>query len=252
MGDILVGKNINKYFGGLQALKQVNVQVEERKITGIIGPNGAGKTTLFNVLSGFIKPDEGQVLFKGMDITKTKPHDIVHLGMARSWQGLRLFDNLSALENIAMSIPRHKNENPLKLAFSLWKKNKEKIEKAYEILKAIDMQDRADRPVKESSYAEQKLVAIGRLLATEAEALLLDEPTSGLDEKTVFEVIVPLLKNIVSQQKKTIFLVEHSIKLVFSMCDCVICLNEGNVVACGDPVELRTDDDLKRAFFYGA
>ena len=183
------------------------------------------------MLSGFVKPDKGQVLFKGTDITKTKPHDIVHLGMARSWQGLRLFDNLSALENIAMSIPRHKNENPFKLAFSSWKKNKEKIEKSYEILKAIDMQDRAERPVKESSYAEQKLVAIGRLLATEAEALLLDEPTSGLDEKTVFEVIVPLLKNIVSRQKKTIFLVEHSIKLVFSMCDCVICLNEGNVAA---------------------
>ncbi len=252
MGDILVGKSIDKSFGGLRALNQVDVQIEENKITGLIGPNGAGKTTLFNVLSGFIKPDNGQVLFKGIDISKTKPHQIVHLGMARSWQGLRLFDNLTALENIVMSIPKKNKENPLKLVTGVWKKDKEKVEKAREILKTINMDKHADQRVRELSYAEQKLVVIGRLLATEAEALLLDEPTSGLDEKTVTELITPLMRDIVSQYKKTIFLVEHSIRLVFDMCDCVICLNEGSVIACGNPIELRTDDELKRAFFYGA
>jgi len=249
MGDILVGKSIDKSFGGLRALNQVDVQVEEEKVTGLIGPNGAGKTTLFNVLSGFIKPDKGQVLFKGIDISRTRPHEIVHLGMARSWQGLRLFDNLTALENIVMSMPRRKNGNPLKLILGSWRKDTEKVEKAHEILKAINMDPRAGHLVKELSYAEQKLIVIGRLLATGAEALLLDEPTSGLDEKTVNDLITPLLKNIVSQHKKTIFIVEHSIKLVFNMCDCVICLNEGNVVACGDPIELRTDKELNRAFF---
>jgi ABC-type branched-subunit amino acid transport system ATPase component len=102
------------------------------------------------------------------------------------------------------------------------------------------------------SYAEQKLVAVARLLATGAEVLLLDEPTSGLDEKTVNQVIAPLLRELISQSGKTICLVEHSIKLVFHMCDYVFCLNEGRIVACGNPLELRQDEKLQRAFFYGA
>ena len=231
------------------ALNQVDVKIEEGKISGLIGPNGAGKTTLFNVLSGFITPDRGRVLFKNRDICGEDPYKIVHLGLARSWQGLRLFEHLTVLENVAMSLPRGKEEGALKIILGSWVKNRRKVQRATEILELVQIKNRAQVPVKELSYAEQKLVAIARLLATEAEVLLLDEPTSGLDEKTVNLVIAPLLKELVAQRGKTICLVEHSIKLVFNMCDWVFCLNEGQIAASGRPQELRQDEELNRVFF---
>ena len=249
MGTILEGKGIYKAFGGLQALSNVNVKVEEKKITGLIGPNGAGKTTLFNILSGFIKPEKGQVLFKDKEITKENPQNVVHLGLARSWQGLRLFENLTVLENIVMSLPKYESENVAKIIFTPWPKNKAKLTRAMEILDLVTIKDRAHNLARDLSFAEQKLVAVARLLATEAEVLLLDEPVSGLDEKTVEKVIAPLLKELVRKNEKTICLVEHSIKLVFNMCDTVYCLNQGEIVAAGDPHQLRQDEELKRAFF---
>ncbi len=252
MASILEGKRIDKTFGGLQALNQVDVAIEQGKITGLIGPNGAGKTTLFNVLSGFMKPDRGQVIFKNTDITHKPPQTIVHQGIARSWQGLRLFENLTVLENIVMSIPQGVKENSLSTLLTPWGRNKDKVARALEISKLMNIGERAHYAVRELSYAEQKLVAIARLLATGAEVLLLDEPTSGLDEKTVNQVIAPLLKELISKSGKTICLVEHSIKLVFHMCDYVFCLNEGRIVACGNPLELRRDEKLQQAFFYGA
>jgi branched-chain amino acid transport system permease protein len=249
MSIILEAEGIHKAFGGLMALYNVDVKIEERKITGLVGPNGAGKTTLFNVLSGFIKPDRGRILFKNRDITGADPQKIVHMGVARSWQGLRLFENLTVLENVAMSLPRDDEENAAKIILGSWKQSQTKVKRAQEILELIQIKDRASSPVKELSFAEQKLVAIARLLATEAEVLLLDEPTSGLDEKTVNTVIAPLLQELVIQRGRTICLVEHSIKVVFNMCDTVFCLNEGQIVASGHPLDLRQDEELNRAFF---
>jgi branched-chain amino acid transport system permease protein len=249
MSVIMETQEVYKAFGGLMALNHVDVKIEEGKISGLIGPNGAGKTTLFNVLSGFIRPDRGRVLFKNRDICGEDPYKIVHLGLARSWQGLRLFENLTVLENVAMSLPRGKEESALKIILGSWAKNRRKVQRATEILEMVQIKSRARVPVKELSYAEQKLVAIARLLATEAEVLLLDEPTSGLDEKTVNQVIAPLLKELVARRGKTICLVEHSIKLVFNMCDWVFCLNEGQIAASGRPLELRQDEELNRVFF---
>lgn len=249
MSVIMETQGVYKSFGGLMALNQVDVKIEEGKISGLIGPNGAGKTTLFNVLSGFIKPDRGRVLFKNRDICGENPYQIVHLGLARSWQGLRLFENLTVLENVAMSLPRGEEEGALKTILGSWAKNLRKVRRATEILELVQIESRATALVKELSYAEQKLVAIARLLATEAEVLLLDEPTSGLDEKTVNLVIAPLLKELVAQRGKTICLVEHSIKLVFHMCDWVFCLSEGKIAASGHPLDLRQDEELNRAFF---
>jgi branched-chain amino acid transport system permease protein len=249
MSIILEAEGIHKAFGGLMALYNVDVKIEERKITGLVGPNGAGKTTLFNVLSGFIKPDRGRILLKNKDITGEDPQKIVHMGVARSWQGLRLFENLTVMENVAMSLPRNEKENAVKIILGSWVKSQTKVKRALEILELIQIKDRASVLVKELSFAEQKLVAIARLLATEAEVLLLDEPTSALDEKTVNMVIAPLLKELVIQRGKTICLVEHSIKVVFNMCDKVFCLNEGQIVASGHPLDLRQDEELNRAFF---
>ena len=249
MSVIMETQEVYKAFGGLMALNHVDVKIEEGKISGLIGPNGAGKTTLFNVLSGFIRPDRGRVLFKNRDICGEDPYKIVHLGLARSWQGLRLFENLTVLENVAMSLPRGKEESAPKIILGSWAKNRRKVQRATEILEMVQIKSRARVPVKELSYAEQKLVAIARLLATEAEVLLLDEPTSGLDEKTVNLLIAPLLKELVARRGKTICLVEHSIKLVFNMCDWVFCLNEGQIAASGRPLELRQDVELNRVFF---
>ena len=249
MSIILETKGIHKSFGGLKALYDVDVKIEERKISGLIGPNGAGKTTLFNVLCGFIKPDRGRILLKDRDITEEGPQKIVHLGVARSWQGLRLFENLTVLENVVMSLPRDDQENPVMIILGSWEKSQKKVKRSLEILEMVQIKNRAAALVKELSYAEQKLVAIARLLATEAEVLLLDEPTSGLDEKTVNMVIAPLLKELVVQRGKTVCLVEHSIKLVFNMCERVFCLNEGMIVASGHPLDLRQNEELNRAFF---
>ena len=142
MASILEGKGIDKGFGGLQALNQVDVSIAQGKITGLIGPNGAGKTTLFNVLSGFLKPDRGQVMFKNLDITHKAPQAIVHQGIARSWQGLRLFENLTVLENIMMSIPRREKENPISILLTPWTRKKEKLERALEISRLVNI----DRP----------------------------------------------------------------------------------------------------------
>jgi len=191
MAGILEGKRIDKTFGGLQALNHVDVSIAQGKITGLIGPNGAGKTTLFNVLSGFLKPDRGQVIFKNTDITDKAPQAIVNQGIARSWQGLRLFGNLTVLENIMMSIPRGEKESSISTLLTPWSRNKEKTERALQISRLVNIGDRVHYAVRELSYAEQKLVAVARLLATGAEVLLLDEPTSGLDEKTVNQVIAP-------------------------------------------------------------
>ncbi len=249
MSVIMETQGVYKSFGGLMALNQVDVKVEQGQISGLIGPNGAGKTTLFNVLSGFMKPDRGRVLFKNRELVGQDPYRIVHLGLARSWQGLRLFENLTVLENVAMSLPRGEEEGGLRIILGAWAKNRMKVRRATEILELVQIKNRAATLVKELSYAEQKLVAIARLLATEAEVLLLDEPTSGLDEKTVNQVIAPLLKELVAQRGKTICLVEHSIKLVFHMCDWVFCLNEGKIAASGRPLDLRQDEELNRAFF---
>ena len=249
MSVIMEARGVFKSFGGLMALNDVDVKIEEKRISGLIGPNGAGKTTLFNVLSGFIKPDRGRVLFKEQDICGEDPYRIVHRGLARSWQGLRLFENLTVLENVAMSLPRGEEERAVKILLGSWARNRAKVRRATEILELVQIHNRAAALVKELSYAEQKLVAIARLLATEAEVLLLDEPTSGLDEKTVNQVIAPLLKKLVAEKGKTVCLVEHSIKLVFHMCDWVFCLSEGKIAASGHPLDLRRDEELNRAFF---
>jgi len=249
MGVILECRGIGKKFGGLTAISDVDFEIEERQITGLIGPNGAGKTTLFNILSGFIKPDSGSLFFRSMKIPKANTQSIVELGIARSWQGLRLFGNLTVLENVFMAFPQKYSSNPLRWLLGSWAKNLSRIEQAHEILSLLRMQDKADTLVNELSYAEQKLVSIARLMATEAEVLLLDEPTSGLDHKTVETVILPLIKTLVERRAKTVCIVEHSIQLVFDICDSVCCLNEGRIMARGAPAILREDEELDRIFF---
>lgn len=249
MGIILEARGIVKKFGGLTALWNVDIQIEESQITGLIGPNGAGKTTIFNVLSGFINPNSGNVLFKKRELGRLNSHEIVNLGVARTWQGLRLFGNLTVLENIFMAFPQKYSHNPLRLFMYSWEKNLGRREQAREILSLVKMQDESDTIVNQLSYAEQKLVAIARLMATEAEVLLFDEPTSGLDEKTVNTLILPLIKGLVEKENKTVLIVEHSIQLVFDICDTVFCLNEGQVMASGAPEVLREDKELNRIFF---
>lgn len=249
MGIILETRGIVKKFGGLTALFNVDIQIEEKQITGLIGPNGAGKTTIFNVLSGFINPEHGSVIYKKRKLENLNSHKIVGLGVARTWQGLRLFGNLTVLENVFMAFPQKYSHNPIRLFLYSWEKNLSRREQAREILSLVKMQDKADTIVNHLSYAEQKLVAIARLLATEAEVLLFDEPTSGLDEKTVKTLILPLIKGLVERKNKTVCIVEHSIQLVFDICDTVFCLNEGQVLASGAPEVLREDKELNRIFF---
>ena len=130
MSVILETQGIHKSFGGLKALYHVDVKIEEGKISGLIGPNGAGKTTLFNVLCGFLKPDRGRILLKERDITEEPPHNIVGLGVARSWQGLRLFENLTVLENVVMSLPRDGRDHPVKIILGSWAKSRAGVSSA--------------------------------------------------------------------------------------------------------------------------
>lgn len=245
---ILEGRGISKSFGGLMALSEVNIQIKENCITGLIGPNGAGKTTLFNILSGFLKPDRGIVLLQSNEITGLAPNRIVRCGMARSWQGLRLFGNLTVIENIVMGCPKQASQNPLIYSMKKWSQNSA-LDSAFKILGMINMDEKAKILVKELSYAEQKLVAIGRLLATESNVLLLDEPTSGLDEKTLRTILVPLIKNLSANQGKTFCIVEHSVQIMFDLCQEVFCLSEGRILASGEPDVLKKDERINEVFF---
>ncbi|MCS5723401.1 branched-chain amino acid ABC transporter ATP-binding protein/permease [Herbiconiux sp. CPCC 203407] len=247
---VLSVEGMSKSFGGIKAVSDATFDLTRGQITALVGPNGAGKTTLFNLITNAITPDQGAVTLNGTSITGLSISEIARRGMARSFQDGRLFERLSALDNVAMAIPDQRAENPFILTVRpLYVQKRERAvrQSALECLQLVGMHADAETLVADLSYGDQKLVAIARLIATGADVLLLDEPTSGVDPSAVEHVI-----DVISDLRaagKTICLVEHSVHMVERLADRAVFLDQGRVLAMGSMKELMARQDLKEIYF---
>ena len=242
-------ENIEVHFGGVTACDNVSLSVEQGRIIGLIGPNGAGKTTLFNVLTRFQDQDSGHLYYRDQLIDGYKPHQIVDLGMARTFQNINLFAEQSTLDNILIGAHHHIG-NPFACMLSLpgaRRRERELLDRAYELAQMLRLEDDIDTLVKNLPYGHQKRVELARALASKPEMILLDEPVAGCNDTETKE-----LKDIVRQVNRdlgvTIFLVEHDMSMVMSVCDYIYVINFGANLAQGTPDEVRRNPDVIAAY----
>ena len=253
MSGYLAASGLEVSFGGLRALRDCGFEVEKGRITCLVGPNGAGKTTIFNVITGFLRPDAGTVSFQGVKLDGLKPRDIVAAGIARTFQNLRLFVDLTALDNVVVALPAQSGETPLAAIFRplhVARAQARRREEALQILEHVGLADRAREFVRNMSYGEQKLLTVARGLATGAELLLLDEPASGLSAKALDQIMALLLR--LRSEGKTLLVVEHNTRVVQQIADQVLFLHQGHLMAHGTPAEIISDPALAEIYFGGA
>jgi len=247
---LLALKSVCKSFGGLRAVKQCSFNIDAETIVCLIGPNGAGKTTIFNLITGFLKADNGAILYHNKNITNLEPHEVVRRGISRSWQGLRLFHKMTVLGNVLLAIQNQRGEhmweifvNPLKVA----RENKENQRKALACLERVGLIKKANILAGALSFGEQKLLSIARLVSSGGDLFLLDEPIAGLDPRSANEMN-SLIKALV-KEGKTICLVEHNLELVRDLSDHIIFLDRGQVVAEGAVAEILNNPHLANIYF---
>jgi branched-chain amino acid transport system ATP-binding protein len=243
---ILEAVGIDKHFGGLLANHQVSFKVEEGAITSIIGPNGAGKTTLFNILTGYYKPDAGQVLFNGQNISGWPIHRIVNLGIARSFQVLNIFNEISPAENIRLAVQSRQGRSHhfFRSAQDFEDMNRE----TDKVLEEIGLDAVRDLPTKNLSYGDKRVLEIGIALASTPKLLLMDEPTSGLPSSET-ERIKDFIRKISNQL--TVVVIEHDMDIVLSISDSIVVLHQGEVIAHGSPREIKANDQVQEAYLGG-
>ncbi|MBI4591073.1 MAG: ABC transporter ATP-binding protein [Candidatus Rokubacteria bacterium] len=238
-----------KAFGGLQAVKDVRFGVVKGAITSLIGPNGAGKTTVFDLISGFLIPDRGRIIFRGRDLTGFRPHEIVSLGIARTFQHLGLFYQLSVWDNVFLALPAKRREQLWAVFLPRRAVREEEgllVDRTAEILEFLGLGDKASEQVANLSWGDQKLVSIGRLLATDSEFLLMDEPAAGLSDEQIVH-LKSLLKGLVARGK-TVLLIDHNMEAILDISDWVIVLNFGQILAAGKPAEILANEDVVRVY----
>lgn len=248
-GSLLEVREVSKVFGGLVAVHRVSFQVPRGKIIGIIGPNGAGKTTLFNAISGLLPPSQGQIWFKGHKISGMSSHHIASLGIARTFQLLQLFTNMTVLENVMVGRHPRSRAGFLSTALRLphaVAEEKRIRERALEKLALLGLESRAQDAPLSLPYGQQKLLEVARALATEPELLLLDEPAGGLSTHELEGLGRQILS--IRDSGVTILLVEHRMELVMGIADWVIVLNYGEKMAEGTPEQVQNDERVIAAY----
>jgi branched-chain amino acid transport system ATP-binding protein len=249
MNIILEVKKLNKHFGGLAAISELDLNVVDTEILGLIGPNGAGKTTLFNVISGFFPPTSGKVMFDGREITGLKAHEIAHLGISRTFQATTLFMRISVLENVFTGFH-------LSYQTSIWRRllrspsalEEEGLlrQNATEILEFMGLASQKEELAANLPHGHQRILGICMALATHPKLLLLDEPVTGMNA-TETQNMIDLIKQI-RERGITVVLVEHDMKAVMNLCDRIVVLNYGQKIAEGLPEEIRENKEVIEAY----
>lgn len=243
---ILEMRGVGKSFGALEVLSEIDLDIEEGKITSVIGPNGAGKTTLFNVISGRFPASTGTILYKKRDITRMRPHEITLAGLARSFQVTNIYRKLTVGENVSLAVQtRSKNRMSLLIRFQEMGDVKQRT---MEILERIGLLKWSDVPAGQLSHGDQRHLEIGMTLATGPELLLLDEPTSGMSPAETAQTM-DLIKDL--SRDFTIVLIEHNMDIVMNISDRIAVLNFGRKIAEGSPEEVADNPEVRRVYLGG-
>lgn len=250
MTDVVIeARGLDKNFDGVRALADFSCSLQKGEILGLIGPNGAGKTTFFNILSGFISPDSGMVLFNDKDITGVPPHSITNLGISRTFQNLRLIRQISILDNLLLSFQDQPGEK-LRNIFFNWRRsqNQEDINRkeAAAYLQETGLQQKSSDLAEEMSYGQQKLLSILCCLAAKSEVLLLDEPVAGIAPEMIAKILATI--HSLPSKGKSVILIEHNLDAVMQVCDRVIFMDAGAKVSEGTPDEVRNDPRVIDAY----
>ena len=242
--------NVSKVFGGLKAVSDFDVAIEKGELVGLIGPNGAGKTTAFNLLTGVYEPTTGEIEFDGKSMIGLKPYQITQRGMARTFQNIRLFAELSVLDNVKIAYHFHVKYGILEAVFRMGRYHKEEAEleaKAIALLKIFKLDDKKDEIAKNLPYGEQRRLEIARALAAQPKLLLLDEPAAGMNPQETQE-LMKMIKWIRQEFDLTILLIEHDMSLVMNVCERIYVLEYGSIIAQGIPEEIKNNPRVIEAY----
>ena len=249
MTDLLELTSVSRHFGGLKVLQDVSLSVRQGTISGLIGPNGAGKTTVFNLITGLLPPTAGDITLDGSTLLGRRPHQITRAGVARTFQNIRIFKEMTLLENVIVGMHRHLDYGVPGLMFALpayRAAERRARDRARELLSWMKLDHKADDLADNLSYGAQRRLEIARALATEPRLLLLDEPVAGMNSTEKTE----LMREIVNIQGRgyTVFMIEHDMRFVMGLCEEISVLNFGRIIARGGPDEVRNDPQVIEAY----
>jgi branched-chain amino acid transport system ATP-binding protein len=250
MTDLLAARDVRKEFGGLIAVNDVDFTIPEGSIVSLIGPNGAGKTTFFNMLTGVYQPTAGAIVFDGTDVTGKPPHAITQLGIGRTFQNIRLFQQMTALENVLVGMHARLKGGIVKSVLrtpGVRREERDAAERGRELLHFCGLRGRSSALSKNLAYGDQRRLEVARALATGPKLLLLDEPTAGMNpqETAAFTDFVAKLR---SERKLTVLMIEHDMKVVMGISDRVTVLDYGEKIAEGSPKEVQKDERVIEAY----
>jgi branched-chain amino acid transport system ATP-binding protein len=248
--SLLTINNLNISFGGLKAVQNFNLQMKAQELVGLIGPNGSGKTTVFNLITGVYKPNEGTIVFNNENVAGKAPYNICKKGIARTFQNIRLFNDLSVLDNVKIAYHKNVRYSLLSSIFRLpsFFKGEAEIEKmALECLEIFNLADKRDTIASGLPYGEQRRLEIARALATNPKLLILDEPAAGMNPQETRE-LMELITWIRENLKVTILLIEHDMSLVMGVCERIYVLDYGQIIAHGLPNEIRNNKTVIKAY----
>lgn len=253
MNEILQAENVSEVFGGLKAVSDFNLRLERGELVGLIGPNGAGKTTVFNMLTGVYQPTSGNISFEGESIVGLKPYQVTQRGIARTFQNIRLFSELTVLENVKIAFHYHVKYGLFEsvLRIGRYFQEEEAIEEeSRKLLKIFHLEDKADEVAKNLPYGAQRRLEIARALAAKPKLLLLDEPAAGMNPQETKE-LMDMIRWIRHEFGLTILLIEHDMSLVMGICERIYVLEYGEVIAQGTPEEIKSNPEVIRAYLGG-